>query len=630
MDMIAGDLQEDADAATGPVDHYLTSLHTRLKELRDGEVATYIPELAKVDPDLFGIAVATVDGKVYATGDSETAFTIQSTSKAFIYGYILAEYGREAVLEHIGVEPTGEAFNSIVLDEVANRPFNPMVNSGAMAAAELIKGETPEARIATMLDVMSRFAGRSLFVDEDVFRSEQATGHRNRAIAYMMLNSGMIRTSPESILDIYFRQCSVRVTCRDLAIMAATLANDGINPVTGIEALPREYIQDVLTVMNSCGMYNFAGQWSYEIGMPAKSGVAGGIVAVIPGQIGIGVFSPRLDRHGHSVRGVRVCRELSETFGLHVFRNHTNTSAVIRRELFGNLVRSKRQRIPEELEILDGIGAQICLVEVQGSLFFGSTDRLLRRIDELAEDVSYVILDLRRVHEADQAACRLLIELFEWLAARDRRLLLAHVLPEGPFASLHAVLSERYGDLDEIVFAHRDIALEWCENHLIADAASGHDLTKFSLADLKIFAGLSPADLKILEMAVQPLVFEAGQTIVREGDEARLFFVVARGKATVCLRLAGGDIEKDGESLVRIATLGPGLSFGEMALLDGGHRSADVIADERVVCYGFSVEHLREIGDQHPHIFTTILGNMMRDFSERLRRANDEIRALEG
>jgi glutaminase len=191
-------------------------------------------------------------------------------------------------------------------------------------------------------------------------------------------------------------------------------------------------------------------------------------------------------------------------------------------------------------------------------------------------------------------------------------------------------LSERYGDLDEIVFAHRDIALECCENHLIADAASGRDLTKFSLADLRIFAGLSPADLKILEMAVQPLVFEAGQTIVREGDEARLFFVVARGKATVCLRLPGGDIEKDGESLVRIATLGPGLSFGEMALLDGGHRSADVIADERVVCYGFSVEHLREIGDQHPHIFTTILGNMMRDFSERLRRANDEIRALEG
>jgi glutaminase len=277
----------------------------------------------------------------------------------------------------------------------------------------LIKGDTPEARIAAMLDVMSRFAGRSLFVDEDVFRSEQATGHRNRAIAYMMLNSGMIQSSPESILDIYFRQCSVRVTCRDLAIMAATLANDGVNPVTGIEAIPRDYIQDVLTVMNSCGMYNFAGQWSYEVGMPAKSGVAGGIIAVIPGQIGIGVFSPRLDRHGHSVRGVSVCRELSETFGLHVFRNHTNTGAVIRRELFGDVVHSKRQRTPEENRILDELGAKICLIEVQGGLFFGSADRLIRRVDELAKAAEHIIIDLRRVHEVDQAARRLPVELFD-------------------------------------------------------------------------------------------------------------------------------------------------------------------------------------------------------------------------
>jgi glutaminase len=615
-----------AGLATGPVDQYLAALHARLADVDEGEVATYIPELAKVDPDLFGISIATVDGKVYSVGDCDQAFTIQSISKAFIYGHILAEYGREAVLKHVGVEPTGEAFNSIVLDEVENRPFNPMVNSGAMAAAELIRGETTEARIATMLDVMSRHAGRSLHIDEDIFRSEQATGHRNRAIAYMMLNSGMIHSSPESILDIYFRQCSVRVTCRDLAVMAATLANDGVNPMTGATALPRDYVHDVLTVMNSCGMYNFAGQWSYEVGMPAKSGVGGGIIAVIPGQIGIGVFSPRLDRHGHSVRGVRVCREISETFGLHVFHNHTNTAAVIRRELYGNVVHSKRLRTKEERALLDQVGAKVCLVEVQGGLFFGSAERLLRRLDELAADTEYLILDLRRVHEVDQAARRLLIELIDWLAARNRRLLFTHLSADGALAQLHAVLSERFGDLAETVFEHRDTALEWCENRLIADATVGRDLTKFSLGSLNIFAGLTPEDLKILETAVRPLVFEAGQTIVREGDEARLFFVIARGTATVCLRIR----RDDGESIVRVASLGPGLSFGEMALLDGGRRSADVIADERVVCYGFSVEHLREIGREHPRIFTTILGNMMRDFSERLRRANDEIRALEG
>ena len=174
----------------GPIDHYLADLYARMRANTDGAIATYIPELAKADPEAFGIAVATVDGKVYTAGDADQFFTIQSISKAFIYGHALAQYGRPAVLSHVGVEPTGEAFNSIVLDDVHNRPFNPMVNAGAMATAELIKGEPPEAQIATMLEVMSRYAGRSLDVDEAVFRSEQATGHRNRAIAYMMLQYG--------------------------------------------------------------------------------------------------------------------------------------------------------------------------------------------------------------------------------------------------------------------------------------------------------------------------------------------------------------------------------------------------------------------------------------------------------
>ncbi len=612
-------------SAIGPIDHYLAELHKRITAITDGDIATYIPELARVDPELFGIAIATVDGRVYTVGDADYPFTIQSISKAFVYGYTLAEYGRDFVLSHIGVEPTGEAFNSIVLDEVHNRPYNPMVNAGAMAAAELIKGDTPEARIATMLGTLSKHAGRSLHIDESVLRSEQATGHRNRAIAYMMLNSGMIHTAPETILDIYFRQCSVRVTCADLAVMAATLANDGVNPLTGEIALEKDYIQDVLTVMNSCGMYNYAGQWSYEIGMPAKSGVAGGIIAVIPGQIGIGVFSPRLDAHGHSVRGVRVCAEISETFGLHVFRNHTNSGAVIRRELSGVVVRSKRVRSPQERKLLDEKGDLIAVVEAQGGLFFGSTERLVRRIDAIAAESEFIILDLRRVHDADKAARRLLLDLLAWLRARGRHLIFAHLPSDGPLGPLRAALTEN-DEVAEMVFDHRDQALEWCENRLIAEFDDNRDRTKFSLSQLDIFAGLEREDLRVLEGLVRPMVFEAGQTIVAEGDEANLFFVVARGTVTVQLRL---ETEDGSERIVRVASMGPGVSFGEMALLDGGHRSADVIADERVVCYGFSVDELREVGQTHPRLFTTILGNMMRDFSERLRRANDEIRALE-
>lgn len=608
----------------GPIDRYLNDLYARTRAVTEGSIATYIPELAKADADAFGVAIATVDGKVYSAGDDDQPFTIQSISKAFIYGYALAEYGRDAVLSHVGVEPTGEAFNSIVLDDVHNRPFNPMVNAGAMATAELIKGETADRRIATMLDVLSCYAGRRLTIDEAVFRSEQATGHRNRAIAYMMLNSGMIRSAPEAILDIYFRQCSVRVTCTDLAVMAATLAAGGINPLTGERALPNEYIHDVLTVMNSCGMYNFAGQWSYEIGMPAKSGVSGGIIAVIPGQIGIGVFSPRLDKHGNSVRGIAVCREFSETFGLHVFRNHTNSGAVIRRELRGNVIRSKRVRTPEERHVLDERGAAICLIELQGPLFFGSAERLLRRLDGLAADSELFILDFRRVHDADQAARRLIAELDDWMAERRRPLLFAGVAADGPLRFLHDMLAGRPG-VEGRLFADRDAALEWCENRLIATSFPARDRTKFALAELDLFRGLSREELKLLEALVRPLVFEAGTTIVREGDLARLFFIVARGTVTVRLRVG----TEAGDRAVRVATLGPGLSFGEMALLDGQARSADVVADERVVCYGFSVESLRELGRAHPNLIATILGNMMRDLSERLRRANDEIRALE-
>ena len=273
--------------ALAPVEDYLAELHARAATLSGGKPADYIPELGKVDPSLFGIAIATVDGQTYAVGDAEVPFTIQSVSKPFMYGYALQHYGRLAVLEQVGVEPTGEAFNSIVLDEVANRPFNPMVNAGAIAVAEMMQGDTQAERVANMMALFSDLAGRKLEIDEQVFNSELATGHRNRAIAYMMLNTAMITRDPNEVLDLYFRQCSVKVTCRDLAIMAATLANDGKNPLTGKAVFDAQYVRDMLTVMNSCGMYDYAGEWAYEVGMPAKSGVSGCIIAVIPGQIGI-------------------------------------------------------------------------------------------------------------------------------------------------------------------------------------------------------------------------------------------------------------------------------------------------------------------------------------------------------
>src|SRR6056297_211098 len=248
-----------------PFQDYLIEIHAELKGMPGGNVADYIPELAKAAPESFAISFATIDGKVYSVGDSDTAFSIQSVSKPFAYGGALMRLGEAALLRTVGVEPTGEAFNSIVLDEKNNRPFNPMVNAGAIAVSALQDGATPSGRVASMQALFSDFAGRALGIDDAVYRSEAETGHRNRAIAYLMLNSGMIDRDPEEVLDLYFRQCALLVTTEDLAVMGATLANNGVNPRTGKRVLGPAEVRDVLTLMMSCGMYDYAGEWSYDV-----------------------------------------------------------------------------------------------------------------------------------------------------------------------------------------------------------------------------------------------------------------------------------------------------------------------------------------------------------------------------
>ncbi|MEA5553597.1 glutaminase A [Anabaena cylindrica UHCC 0172] len=309
----------DLEIASLPFLEVLKDLHSHYKSLEAGTVANYIPELAKVNPDLFSICIVTVDGQIYEVGDFQQLFTIQSISKVFVYGQALEDHGRDYVLTRVGVEPTGEAFNAIILDEQSKRPYNPMVNAGAIAISSLIKGSGPTERLNRLLDMYRRYIGRDVFVDISVFTSERSTGHRNRAMAHLMLNFGMIDQNIEESLDLYFQQCSVMVNCRDLAVMAATLANKGMNPITKEKAVDNRYIKDILSVMYTCGMYNFAGEWAYNVGIPAKSGVCGGIIAVVPGQMGIGVFSPLLDVRGNSVRGVKVCEELSQRLGLHLF-----------------------------------------------------------------------------------------------------------------------------------------------------------------------------------------------------------------------------------------------------------------------------------------------------------------------
>lgn len=300
-------------------DWVCNDIEGRFVGLVEGEPASYIPELANVDPDRFAIAAVTIQGQPTLVGDHGHQFTIQSISKLLLYGLALETHGRDAVLRRVGVAPTGDPFNAIELDEAQHRAPNPMVNSGAIAVADMVEGNGLEQRTDTVLSLFERYLGRRPDIDRAVCASEYASGHRNRAIGYLLLDQGIIEDRVEETLDLYFMQCSILVTTADLALIGATIANSGVHPVTGERVIGPKVARDMLTVGLTCGMYDYAGEWAYTVGIPAKSGVSGGIVGMIPGVGGLAVYSPRLDEHGNSVRGIRVFEELSQEFDLHVF-----------------------------------------------------------------------------------------------------------------------------------------------------------------------------------------------------------------------------------------------------------------------------------------------------------------------
>ena len=265
----------------------------RLDRFYDSERGYYPPEEAGEERDYFAICVASVDGQLYCEGDHDRPFALQSISKVFAYALALADNRREDVLARVGVEPSGDAFNSIVFDERYHRPYNPMVNAGALVTTDLVRGASGERKLERLLGVMQACAGDSgLEVNQRTFARELRHADRNRATAYLMRAEGMLEGDVEELLALYLHQCSVQVTCAQLAVMGATLANGALNPFTGERALPRDRVRDLLSVMYTCGMYDAAGQWAYEVGVPAKSGVSGGILAVVPGKGGIGSSHP--------------------------------------------------------------------------------------------------------------------------------------------------------------------------------------------------------------------------------------------------------------------------------------------------------------------------------------------------
>ena len=600
-----------------PIERFIQSVYGDCRGLTGGAPASYIPLLAEADPSWFGISLVTIDGHAYEIGESHRPFTIQSVSKAFVFGMALEDKGVEQVLGHVGVEPTGDPFNSISVEEDSKRPFNPMVNAGAIVTTSLLSGATSAEQHERMVDGLSLFAGRRLSIDERVFRAEQASGDRNRAIAYFMRALDMGPADVSAALDLYFRQCSTLVDCRDLGVMAATLANRGVNPLTGQRALEEEQVVRVLSVMSTCGMYDFTGEWVFRVGMPAKSGVSGGIIAVVPGQLGIAVFSPPLDSRGNSVRGVAVCEQLSQRFGLHPNRTHLSNASIVRRRYNGGTASSKRRRAAEVASALREAGASTAVLELQGDLYFATAEVLSRTVAAELDSVDYLILDCRRVGHVDSGAMEVLAGLIVLMEESGTKPVLVGS------ARLFADHVDRPMRIRSVRwFRDVDTAMEWCEERILDSLELPGESTKSGFADQDLLSGLDADMLAQLEGIATRKHFVEGDRVFSEGDRADGLYFMESGRVSVQLNR--------GEGSIRLASFGPGDTFGEMSLLDEGQRSSTIVAEDDTVCWVLSPEALESIDNGTFAALSSILyRNLAKTLSWRLRESNEAVRSLE-
>jgi glutaminase len=606
------------DHVPAPVQRLLDELHDRYAGLDEGEVATYIPELSRADPDWFGIAVVTTDGHTYTAGDCDIPFTIQSISKPFVYGLALQDNGEEYVLKRVGLEPTGDAFNAISLDPASGRPSNPMINAGAIAAAGMIAGEG-EGALSRMLATFGRYTGRPMQVDELVYRSESETGHRNRAIGHLLRNFEIVGDDPESVIDLYFRQCSVVVTCKDLAVMAACLANGDVNPVTGERAIEAGHVSSVLSVMGTCGMYNYAGEWIYRVGMPAKSGVSGGVLASLVGQLGIGVFSPRLDARGNSVRGVLVCDSLSRAYSLNMLNVPNVSRAAVRASYDLSEVRSKRKRSADAALALREAGHRGRVYELQGQLNFASIERFSRDVVERAPETDAYTIDFRRATGIDIGAIELLSNLLDSLAAAGELVALADAEHLPGLAERTAEIAAADPDLH--LAENRDRAIEWCEDRLLEQLGIAEPATTVPLAENEFCCGLDEAAIERLEAAAKSALAKAGTRIVNVGDPAMSVFLLVQGQVSVTIDLPD-------EEHARLATHSAGMAFGQTALVGERVRTADVTADTDIEYVELRTADIEEMGRADPSFLAALYRNAATGLAEQVQSASAEIRAL--
>lgn len=588
------------------VDALIGKVFTETRENRGGQLADYIPELAAVDPDSFGICVATVDGYVYEAGDARLPFTIQSISKPFTYALALADRGSAAVAEKIDVEPSGEPFNEISLDPRTERPRNPMINAGAITATSLVAGPDVETRFERIRSTYSRYAGRDLTFNRSVYESESRSGHRNRAIGHMLRSFDIVTGDPDEAVDLYFRQCSIDVTCRDLSLMAATMANNGVNPVTGETVLGPALVERVLSVMSTCGMYDGAGKWVYEVGLPAKSGVGGGVLAVLPGQIGIAIYSPRLDSHGNSVRGVEACRALSNELELHFLHVTRAARSAVRARYSVSDAPSRMRRSPAERAALDDVGKRSRIYELHGDLLFAGAESAVREIGGVEENLEAVVIDVRRVDDVSGVASRM----FETLRAdlAECGCALAFVDPAGLLGNTRSDLSGRTGR----VFADMDAALQWCEDILLdRHCSTARQPSSVTIAEHPMLSTLSAKQLERFTRDLVTHSYARGDLVIHRGDRAAGLFLILSGSVSSTITDQSGAVH-------RFMTLSAGMSFGEMTLMLDSRFLNDVRADTEVTVAVLTIERYAEMASEEPKLELALLKRLASGAYEQL------------
>lgn len=546
-----------------PIITYLRGVLDEFSELRDGEPYPVNIPGGSIDPDDFAIALATVDGQVYEVGDSDKEFLLQSLSKPLSYALALSDLGAEAVDAKVDVEPSGDPFHEMSLAEETGRPANAMINAGAIAIASLIKGSGGRSAIRRIVDTYSACAGRTLRTNGRAYQGERAISDRNHALAYLLSSVGVIEGRPSAALETYLRQCTVQVTTRDLAMIGATLANGGTNPVTGVEALDPQAVERTLSVMMTSGMYDDAGDWVARVGMPAKSGVGGGIMAVLPGQAGLAVFSPPLDQHGNSVRGTATSRRVSQDMELHFVRSARAGRSAIRSTHTIDRVPSRIRRTEEASAVLAEHSQRAVVVELSGDLFFAGTESVVRELSDLPDDVEMAVLDLRRVNEVGPLALSVLPRTAERFEAEGRQLIL--VDPDG-------LIDHAFGDEHTHTFDDHDLAIIHCERTLLERYGAESMPAEVPIEDAPALAMLDADDLRVITALMEPVSYDSGEVIRRVGQRfAGVFFILSGAVSTIASDAEGNRF--------RLSTLSAGMMIGDLALADTDRQETTVKAE---------------------------------------------------